>query len=63
MSWWDTKPHNGIYGGRTIIQAAWPNVSEEMLAGSAALFEKFRDHLLSSVIPGMQSQMMSLTDK
>lgn len=37
-------------------------MSEEILAAAAREFEAFRDHIRSSVIPGLQSEMMSLSD-
>lgn len=62
MSWWNTEPHSGQYGGQTVIPPAWPQVDEDTLAQAAASFETFRDHLRSAVIPRLRVQMMKLAD-
>ncbi len=60
--WWNTEPHGGEYGSRTIVPPAWPAVDEEMLQQAAQSFEQLAVHLRQSVIPTLRHQMMSLVD-
>ncbi|ABM12580.1 PPE family protein [Mycolicibacterium vanbaalenii PYR-1] len=62
MSWWSIQPHGGVYGGRTVVGPAWPNVDEQVLEQAATTFERFRDHVRTTVIPDLQAQMMALAD-
>ncbi len=39
MSWWDTEPHSGEYGGRTVAPPAWPQVDEDVVGQAAQKFE------------------------
>ncbi len=39
MSWWDTEPYSGEYGGRTVVPPAWPQVDEYVLSQAAQKFE------------------------
>lgn len=62
MSWWNAEPHRGIFGSQTIVPPAWPDVDEQLLAETAQNFEEFRDYLRTVVIPGLQAQMMAISD-
>ena len=62
MSWWNTAPHKGVFGSQTIVPPAWPDVDERLLAEAAQTFEKLRDYLRRTVIPGLQVQMMAISD-
>ncbi len=62
MSWWDTEPHSGEYGGRTVVPPAWPHVDEYFVAQAAQKFETLASHIRTSIVPGLQAQMMALSD-
>ena len=62
MSWWNTDRHSGEYGGRTVVPPAWPQVDEDLVAQAAQKFETLASYIRTSIVPGLQAQMMTLSD-
>lgn len=62
MSWWHNQRHSGEYGGKTVIPPAWPQIDEEVIAEVASTFEALASNLRSDVVPGLQRQMMAMSD-